>query len=648
MRRHNHYFGVHFDFHALPGQTVAYPYRPDIIAKMLDEVKPDFVQCDTKGHQGIYSYPTKVGVPAEDMRADMLATWRKLTAERGIAMYAHHSGLYDIAAVTNHPDWAVIKADGTLDTDHVSPFSPFVTEYLIPSIYEIIDYGFDGIWVDGECWGLRVDYSHWAVDAYKKETGKEPARVGEEGYAEYAEFCREVFRRYVTTYVEAAHKKNPDFAVTSNWIYSAYMPEGMTVPVDYLSGDYSTSNSVNSARHSARIFAARGITWDLMAWGQHAIPCSWKTVNRNTKESAQLCQEGAQVLALGGAFQFFNIMYGGGGLVQEWAIPSWKKVAEFCRERKDVCYKSEEVPEIAVLYPNENSTLTGECPYSPGDTFGGRGFVGWTHAVQDIGFSGSTVFESTCTKENLDRYSTVIVPAARVLARETVEAIRDYAARGGKVLVEGGSAHFFMDAGVDFGARVTGAEEERLRFMDGGEALTPMNTYWYDLDVTDGREVLVSYIINYYDGAPMTAAVAKNYGKGQILLCGADFGRAYRQNVSTASRSFARRMLVDGLGFAPVAEVSGSTLVDVVTRRKNGSLMVNLMNVGGNHNVQGVRSFSEIPPIGPITVSVRADQCPKVTLHPEKREMAVDYRDGIATVTLDRLEIHSILEFAGI
>ena len=646
MKRHNHFFGVHFDFHALPGQVVANPYRPDIIAKMLDEVKPDFIQCDTKGHQGIYSYPTKVGVPAEDMRADMLATWRRLTAERGIAMYAHHSGLYDISAVANHPDWAVIRADGTVDPDHVSPFSPFVTEYLIPSIYEIIDYGLDGIWVDGECWGLRVDYSHWATDAYKKETGKEPARVGEEGYAEYAEFCREGFRRYVQTYVDAAHAKNPDFAVTSNWIYSAFMPEDMTVSVDYLSGDYSTSNSVISARHSARIFAARGMTWDLMAWGQHATPGSWKTVNRNTKETAQLCQESAQVLALGGAFQFFNIMYGGGGLVQEWAIPSWRKVAEFCRERKDVCYKSEEVPEIAVLYPNENARVTAECPYSNGDTYGGRGFIGWTHLVQEIGFSGSTLFEGSCTKENLDRYPLVIVPSARLLAPATVEAIKAYAERGGRVLVEGASCRLFEEAGVDFGASITAKAEEELRFMDGGEALTPMNTNWYDMEITDGREICVSYVINYYDGQPMTAAVAKDCGKGKILACGVDMGRSYRQNISTASRAFARRMLVDGLGFEPVAKVSGSTLVDVVTRRKNGSLMVNLMNVGGNHNVAGVRSFAEIPPIGPITVSVKAEKCPKVTLHPEKREMAVTYCDGVATVTLDRLEIHSILEFS--
>lgn len=39
-----------------------------------------------------------------------------------------------------------------------TPFSPFVVEYLIPSIYEIIDYGFDGIRADGECRALPVDF----------------------------------------------------------------------------------------------------------------------------------------------------------------------------------------------------------------------------------------------------------------------------------------------------------------------------------------------------------------------------------------------------------------------------------------------------------------------------------------------------------
>lgn len=647
MKRDNHFFGVHFDFHALPGQIVAESYRPDLIAKMLDEVKPDFVQCDTKGHEGLYSYPTKVGTPADEIRADLPAMWRKLTNERGIALYAHHSGLYDISAVRQHPDWGVIKADGTPDPEHVSPFSPYVTEYLIPSIYELIDYGFDGIWVDGECWGLRVDYSHWATDAYKKATGKEPARPGEEGYRDYAEFNREGFRRYVTTYLRAAKEKNPEFAVTSNWIYSPYMPEAMTVPVDYLSGDYSTSNSVNSARHNGRSLAARGITWDLMAWGQNAVPVTWKTINRNTKEADQLCQEAAEILALGGAFQFFNIMYGYGGLVQEWAIPSWRKVAEFCRARKEACFRSEEVAEIAVLFPDETYHIEKECPYSAGGMLGARGYTGWTNLIQDIQYSCSTVFESQCTAAHLDRYAVVIVPAAVCLARETVLAITDYAARGGKVLIEHASCRYFEQEGVSFGTAICAKEGTDIRFIDGGDALSPMETDWYDLRITDGEAVGVAYDLNYYDEKHHTIAVRKDHGKGSFCVYAMAMGANYRQNVTSAIRAFVRRTLTDVLGFEPVAKVTGSTLVDVVTRRKNGNLMVNLINVAGNHNVSGIRSFAEIPALGPIRVSVRAERCPKVILHPEGRELPVDYKNGVATVTLDRLEIHSILEFIG-
>lgn len=647
MKRDNHFFGVHFDFHALPGQIVAERYRPDLVAKMLDEVKPDFVQCDTKGHAGLYSYPTKVGTPAADIRADLPAMWRRLTAERGIALYAHHSGLYDISAVKQHPDWGVIRADGSADPDHVSPFSPYVTEYLIPSIYELIDYGFDGIWVDGECWGLRVDYSHWATEAYKKETGKEPARPGEEGYRDYAEFNREGFRRYVTTYLRAAKEKDPEFAVTSNWIYSPYMPEAMTVPVDYLSGDYSTANSVNSARHNGRSLAARGITWDLMAWGQNATPVSWETINRNTKEAEQLCQEAAEILALGGAFQFFNIMYGYGGLLQEWAIPSWRRVAEFCRARKDACFHSEEVAEIAVLFPDETYHIEKECPYSSGGTPGARGYTGWTNLIQDIQYSCSTLFESQCCAEYLDRYALVIVPASLCLARETVLALRDYAARGGKVLIENESCRYFAKEGISLGVQLYKNDTPTIRFIDGGGALSPMEACWYDAKITDGEEVGVAYDLNYYDETPHTIAVRKTYGKGCFCVYTMAMGAHYRQHITSAIRAFVRNTLTEAMDFAPVAHVTGSTLVDVVTRRKNGNLMVNLINVAGNHNVAGVRSFSEIPALGPIHVSVKAPQCPRVILHPEKQELPVCYENGTATVTLDRLEIHSILEFIG-
>lgn len=68
MKRENAFFGVHFDFHAMHGQAVGEDFRPDVVAKMLDELKPDFAQCDTKGHEGLSSYATKAGTQADEIK----------------------------------------------------------------------------------------------------------------------------------------------------------------------------------------------------------------------------------------------------------------------------------------------------------------------------------------------------------------------------------------------------------------------------------------------------------------------------------------------------------------------------------------------------------------------------------------------------
>ena len=40
-KREASFFGIHFDFHARAGQTVGADYRPEVVAELLDRVKPD-------------------------------------------------------------------------------------------------------------------------------------------------------------------------------------------------------------------------------------------------------------------------------------------------------------------------------------------------------------------------------------------------------------------------------------------------------------------------------------------------------------------------------------------------------------------------------------------------------------------------------
>ena len=136
-KRSDSFFGLHFDFHPTEDIVVGDDLRYDVIAKLLDETKPDYVQVDTKGHPGLSSYPTKVGTPAPLMRGDHLRMWRELTAERGIALYGHHSGLFDKRVCKDHPEWAVVNEDGSVNQEFLSVFSEYDDKFLIPQLLEL-------------------------------------------------------------------------------------------------------------------------------------------------------------------------------------------------------------------------------------------------------------------------------------------------------------------------------------------------------------------------------------------------------------------------------------------------------------------------------------------------------------------------------
>ena len=59
------YFGLHYDQHANKwdfelGKAVTH----EMLREAWKKIKPDWVQCDCKGHEGYTSYPTKVGYPS--------------------------------------------------------------------------------------------------------------------------------------------------------------------------------------------------------------------------------------------------------------------------------------------------------------------------------------------------------------------------------------------------------------------------------------------------------------------------------------------------------------------------------------------------------------------------------------------------------
>ena len=273
-----------------------------------------------------------------------------MTAEHGVALYMHYSGVWDSEAIRRHPDWGVVNGDGKTNGNATSFFSPYADRLLIPQLRELAgDYGVDGAWVDGECWASMPDFGKPALEVHstrRPALRRFLAGPGDPHWFEFLQFNREAFRKHLRHYIAEVKSTNPEFQLCSNWAFTDHMPEPVSAAVDWISGDFSPEDSVNSARFSARYIAQQGKPWDLMAWSFAHAPGSEV---RRQKTAVQLEREAAVVLAEGGGFQAYFTQRRDGSVRLE-QLPVMADVAKFCRARQAVCRRAEPVPQVALLY----------------------------------------------------------------------------------------------------------------------------------------------------------------------------------------------------------------------------------------------------------------------------------------------------------
>ncbi len=586
LKRADSFLGIHFDFHAgADCKEVGKNTTPEMIDAILDKVRPDYLQCDCKGHAGYTSYPTKVGNQVPGYVGDPLKVWRERTAKRGVSLYMHYSGVWDTRAVELHPDWAATDASGNRNPNMTSVFGPYVDRLLIPQLRELAGvYGIDGVWVDGECWATTPDYGDRAVKLFKEQTGIEtvPKGPGDPYWFQWMQFHREAFRIYMRHYAAEVRAAYPEFQICSNWAFTDHMPEAVSVPVDFLSGDYSPQDSVNSARYSGRYLVHQGVPWDLMAWSFSLTPRAQKT-------AVQLKREAAVVLALGGGFQaYFTQNRDGSVRVGEMDVMG--EVAKFARERQPFCHHAVPIPQIAVL----NSTASFQHN-SPGlfaryeENNKARGVLQCLLEGQN---SIDLVGEHTLNR-NMERYPLIVVPEWGYLDPTFRDDLVQYAKDGGALLVIGeNTVPMFLEA--------TGLKKPAENEIEINE-----------------------------------------FGKGKIALIPKAIGLDYLATQNEQSRKTlnetARTLFPN-----PVVEVSGSPWVDVSASRLNGKTMIHLVNSSGNHRDTPI--IEKIDPVGPLQISVRCDAKPaKITLQPANKDCPFQYEAGKAMLTVEQVEIYDIL-----
>ena len=668
-KRKDSFFGIHLDFHGKPEYGVqGATLKEEDIRQICRTLQPDFIQIDCKGHPGWASYPSKIGNALPEFSQDTLALWRRVTRDEGVALYMHYSGVYDIKYCAEHPEHTAVDAEGNPHRGATRLDCSYVDDLMIPQILELAgDYGVDGMWVDGDCWMANADFSPASLAAFEKETGidlagQKPAKRGDPYFDEYREYQRELYRRFVRHYVDAVHEKYPDFQIASNWAFSDHMPEQVCANVDFLSGDLDPNKSFVSARYAARALAQQeGYAWDLMSWNFRTAVGKQAAVV--TKHPKQIMQEAAAVIAMGGAYQNYLTQFKDGS-PDVVALRNLKPLAEFVRERQPFCFRGTPIRQVALLLSTYDRGKESFRLYSRN---GYEKIMGLSTLLCDVGQSLEIVGEHTLAKHR-DEYKMIVIPELyHGLEPETVQSLLQYAKNGGKlVLVGKNTCKIFAEAGAPFAVKQW---EEFFKagekaYDNGGENGHAKNgqerqkSYFFTMDgnyfgamfapceivAEDGEQI--AYLCEDQRSARAPLAATIPFGKGCVAAIGFDMGTQYLTGTQYLHRDLMKQ-IADNLYVPMVRIESVCGRPEIVALCKDGKIMIQLVNAGGNHADISLATDDYIPPVLDLELSIELPEKPaKLILQPEGRELPFAYRDGRAYVSIPRVDIHSIIEVA--
>ncbi len=657
--RKNAFFGLHFDLHPeKEDHALGADVTSEAVAGLLRRIRPDFVHYDCKGHPGYAGYDTSVGTPSPGIVKDSLAVWREETRKLGIGLGVHYSGVVDHLAVRSRPDWAAVDRFGQPDAEATSLFGSYADELLIPQLVEIADrYDVDSVWLDGECWGAKLDYSSAALAAWKAETGWEDAPTDREDdrWLRWKNFHRARFEAYLRRWTGALHAIRPRVQTASNWAFTTMCPVPVSADIDYLSGDFDPMLSADRARTEARFLTNVGRPWELQSWGFDNADGQEELL----KTPSQLKQEAGVVLMHGGGYMLYYLPTRSGYIGAEIADVA-AEVAAFCRERQSLCHRSVSVPQVALLHSAASQFDVSDRVYTWWDTPLIE-LEDALHALLESHYSVDVLTEYMLM-ERMEQFPLLVIPDSPALEDAFRERVLQYVAGGGNLLLLGERCARLFEG--ELGVKLAGTPRQLRAQLVSADGKIGCPGNWQPVEPVDaevlamrydgeGVQARSAYLDVRSEGVSErhmklrregVAATLNRYGAGQIAAVYGPIASRYFHS----HHPFMRRFIADlahRLFPKPAVTTNAPSCVDLALRKAaDGALCVHLLNLA-NMPVTNRRAFPDIvPSVGPIRLSVALDLPPKsVVWEPEGSCPSHAWNDGELQVTLPSLDIHGVL-----
>ncbi len=650
-KRAGAYFGLHFDFHANSfDKNIGAFTNAENIGIYLDEIKPDYIQLDTKGHPGYASYFSEHGEVAPGLTHDHLKIIREETEKRGIALIAHHSSLWDEVSCKNHPEWAIVDKNGERSKTYIDFNTDYTDKKFIPMIKELCEkYGFDGVWIDGDSWALSENYNPETIENFFKSSNFDcidAENPESESHLAFRSFIISEFHNFLSYYCREIKKDFPDFEVCSNTSFTSRHPVKPIEEIDFLSTDVFDL----TLRAKARSFAAHDKPWDIMAWGHPANRAMPINEIKGSYEGRRLytatnhidrdLRTAATAISLGGGFEIIGTMTDQGE-IPSYDIPRLKRVAAFLAERKEFNYQSKTLANVAVWLSLENHerTCTEDMIFN-----GSELEKGLCDLVIDAGLPVDIVFDYHIDENKIQKHKAIIIPETKYISPQKKKKLLEYVYQGGNLVVTGANSCMTFKETIDATLKQyhgLGVYVESLSLPDNYVGIP--DTLVFENYTGETFNHSFADKPNKNHASVKTTAMTK-YGDGNIAFIGWDIIKDYCQKRLFIYPNIMKDVLM-AVDKKPDAYLqSGSARVEIIPAEKDGKLLINVINTNEYYYFNTETAYGEIPPLYEIEIAVKCKHKPKsITLEPEHKVAQYRFDGEYAHVKIDKMHIHTII-----
>ncbi|HJN14772.1 MAG TPA: hypothetical protein QGH10_04750, partial [Armatimonadota bacterium] len=445
---------------------------------------------------------------------------------------------------------------------------------------------------------------------------------------------RNQFEKYLRHWIDAVHEACPWTQLTSNWMYTTFAPKKVEAKLDFLSGDYSPTLSVDRARVEARYLANTGMPWDLMAWGFNWADGQGHVI----KPPCALQQEAGVVLMQGGGFQIYY-QPTRSGVIQDQIIDTTAEVGDFARDRQEVSFRSETVPQVALLLSTESQFDRSDAVFTPYGCV--AELEGALHALLELNYSVDILAEHQL-KPRLSDFPLVVVPNSHKLSESFKRALRKYVKDGGSLLLMGEKcARQFTTL---LGAKLVGEPEDIATDLGAEIGSASCNGLWQAVESTKAEVVGERFATRDLSKPGEVAATVAKHGEGMVGAIYGPIALVYFQTHHFALREFISNV-TQRLFPTPLFATDAPASVDISLRKTaKRKLSLHLLNLTNAQRAGGFLSADDIPPVGPINVLLRLDRKPReVTWEPSGRKLKFEYSRKLLEAKIPKLEIHGVL-----